>query len=227
VIGIALVGNVTSTFSVKDAVRILLSGLQAAPGYTDVSLRSICVLIGKVFEVVSHEVCSALQKGGVGQLIVVGRRPLDKSVEALTIALDLSDYPIKATVTELFSTGNVECFGSGTDAARKLLSSDASSPLHVLKAVVLDDNEPTVGGPIQYGFVGEEDFRVYGVRDYFPNHETKEIHIGFYVAGIELYTEHLSGDFRAFHIQRTIKLPFEADIDALLKQGYSIAAPQI
>lgn len=42
VIGIAILGNITSTFSVKDAVRILLSGLQAVPGYTDVSLQGIC-----------------------------------------------------------------------------------------------------------------------------------------------------------------------------------------
>lgn len=179
------------------------------------------ILIGKLFEVVSREVCSALQKDGIGQLIVAGQNPADNSVEALAISLDLSDYPIKATVTKLFSTGIVECFGSGKDAAMKLFSSGESSPLRVLKAVVLDDNVPTVGGPIQYGFVGEEDFHVCGARDYFPNHERKEIHIGFYAAGIEIYTEHLSGDFKAFHIQRTMKLPFEHEIAELLRQGYT------
>lgn len=64
----------------------------------------------------------------------------------------------------LRNPGDIELFGSGASAARKLLPPCPGQKdiLEALQGVIEDDSVPGVGGSIQYGQFNDQSFQVYG-----------------------------------------------------------------
>jgi hypothetical protein len=220
-LGIALVGSITSTFSIKESLQSTLDLMQHVPGVANISLDSICDVILKYFEYLSRAACESLGDKGRGLLIVTGYCPDKKTVRAFEISLDCSAYPIKGIKTELFIGNNVSMFGSGKKRAEDIRKNNPQfSNFQLLRSVIHDKSEKSVGGGIQYGIATEKDFIIKGVQDYQVDDKQKKVRVGFYLRGIEM----LNSEFSTlnFHINKPYIMPFYKEIDGLINQGYHI-----
>ena len=115
-------------------------------------------------------------------------------------------------------------FGSGAPLAKTIYSAGTHpAPYRVLKQVVSEQQNPTVGGNVQYGALKDRDFEVFVVEDYSVSKSQKVVHTGLFVAGLELLRPEDALAKRGFLPQHTFLRPFLPDIAHLERQDFEIA----
>jgi hypothetical protein len=223
-IGMCYAGNLNSAYNVKETVQQALSSLQVIPGFTEVSMDNVCKLVTELHEEIVKNACNSLYKKGISGLIITGFCPKTEKIRTFLIDVDDSSFPIKSVSKEILSTsGDIEFLGSGkSEAESKFKSLMETPPLQILKSVIEGKND-TVGGAIQYGAISDYDFKVYGIKDYLIDHDKKKFRPIFSLNGVNLLRDPFMIRNTGFHLQQTYIMPFEYEINELMKKGYNIS----
>lgn len=221
IIGLAVAGSSINAYTVKESIYEILQNLQYLPGYTDFSLKGIADLVFKVFNKTSTDLGNMMQKGGLCQLILQGYCPEQKKIRVFLFTTDLSDYPFKPYHKEILFDDGIEFFGTGITEAKKVHEGNPSlGPLHIVRQVIKDGKEETVGGGIQYGEFEGANFKIFGVTDYETNEDGTFKGYLYTLRGINLYRDEFERADEEFHVAYTFKTPFEKEIDNLRKKEY-------
>jgi len=215
-VGLAVIGSVVNSYTVKEQVHELLQHLQHIPGYTDFSMEGISKLVHIVFMRATNELYAIMKNNGLCQLILGGYCPLQERIRIFKHSVD-SDGTMAPTHAEILVTDGIDFFGSpdALTAARKAYARIGNNrPLHVVRDVVKDPAITSVDGGLQYGEFAYQDFKVYGVEDFIINADGSVVDILFTLRGLHLYKGEFQRDEEGFHIAHTFKQPFESEIKA-------------
>ena len=223
-IGVGLVGSFVSTVSVKDHLMTLLGNLQFAPSYMDPSLEEVVKVVAYLLKKVGGEVCRVMASHGTGQVILVGKCPQKREQQCFSMSLKPIGNHLEVEIKQELQDVEVSFFGDREtkEAATKELGHQAPTSknvLRALKSICLDECYSSVGGPIQYGRTENHRFFQKGVRDYFLDTEGKKIRVGFFIGGIELYSQEYMRDGTLLHFHTTSICPFEKEISDYLESG--------
>ena len=220
-IGVGLIGSFVSTVSVKDPLMTLLGNLQFAPGSMNPSLEEVAKIVAYLLKNVGGEVCKVMDYRGTGQVILVGKCPHKREQQCFSISLKPIDNHLEAEIKQELQDVEVSFFGDreALEAATKELghqSPTCRNVLRALKSICLDECYSSVGGPIQYGRTENHRFFQKGVRDYFLDTEEKKMRVGYFIGGIELYSQKYMDDDTRLHLHTESICPFDKEISNYL-----------
>lgn len=166
-LGMCYAGHTASSLLVKEAVSEVLKNLQYAPGYTDISMDGIAEFIFQSYKYISKNIGLRFGFEATATMVVAGFCFAQKKVRAYL--LELGGNQEFSCVEILQQDGDYHIIGSGKAKAEKEIPSKPSSKHFLLsmKSVIDDNDEPTVGGAIQYGcFEGKKKFKIRGIIEY-------------------------------------------------------------
>jgi hypothetical protein len=223
VLGVATVGSLTTTYVVKELLEAVLSNLQFAEGLTDISMAVIANVCARVMRSTSREICAAIFDKGLGQIVLLGHCLAKEMPRVFLLTVTTGDIGVDVAVEEILVEDGMRFFGSGALAAEQHINRSTDVyPYQVVRAVARDSSVPSVGGNVQFGVLDGPDFRVMGIRDFKKNDVLKEIYVGFYIAGLEIYGgSSLLGDL-GFAFARSFLSPYEHEIIDLMDSGYNL-----
>ena len=225
-IGLALVGNFTAAYSVRELLIELLPQLQVIPELRRASFDIVIEVIRALFESVSRSICETLAEKGIAQLLVGGHCPLQKRVRTFHLTIDSSTFPISVHTNEFAPTARGLFLGSGREAAEKIVSAQPDvSVFHVIKRVIDDPDVPSVGGAIQLGFFRSTEFIVAGIYDYVIDEKERTVTVRRLHRGIDLreFVRRLGAE--DLNVAFTAAQPFNAELDRLMAAGYLVRTP--
>ena len=189
-IGLAVAGSSINAYTVKESIYEILQNLQYIPGYTDFSLQGIADLVFKVFKKTSTDLGNMMQKGGLCQLILQGYCPEQEKIRVFLFTTDLSGYPFRPYHEEILKEDGMEFFGTGLTEAKKAYTGNPKiGPLHIVRQVIKEGKEKTVGGGLQYGEFESSNFKIFGVMDYEVNEDGTFKAYLHTLRGINLYKD--------------------------------------
>jgi hypothetical protein len=214
-IGIAIIGSAINAYTVKDSIYEILQNLQYHPGHTDVSMKSISNLVFKVYNKTNLSLGLVLNKIGLCQLILTGFCPMENKNMSYEFTVDTETYPIVPKYEEILITDETNFYGSGKKLGTEISSQNPDfSPLFILREVINNQLENTVGGGLQYGeFDNENNFNIFGVEDYELNSDGSFKNYKHTLRGIELYKHEFEAEINDFHISYLFKQPFTKEIE--------------
>ncbi len=223
VLGVATVGSLTTTYVAKELLEAVLANLQFAEGLTDISMAGIADVCARVMGSTSREICAAIFEKGQGQIVLLGHCLVTDMPRVFLLTVTASDIGVDVAVEEILTEDGERFFGSGALAAKRHLDSSTDVfPYQVVRAVARDPSEPTVGGNVQFGVLDGPDFRIMGIRDVETNDVLREMYVGFYIAGLEIYGgSSLFGNL-GFAFARSFLSPYEREIIDLMDRGYNL-----
>ncbi|MGP0104337.1 hypothetical protein [Rhodoblastus sp.] len=178
-LGMAFAGNAVGALMVKEALAEVIFCMQVVPTFPDSDdkgMDSIADFVFRAYEVISKNLCATILEQGRTCIVFGGHCVIQNKLRAFRIETDDQNQRHKREIL----TGNtdVEIFGSGDDAAHKLMPSGATErdSIDVLQRVINDSSVPTVGGNIQYGSFAGSKFQPAGIaklgdRDEFGHRE--------------------------------------------------------
>lgn len=185
-LGLCFAGSVVNSLTLKESLVEIIRTLQYAPGYTDITLEGLARYIFTIYQQISQELCAtSIGERGRATLLLGGQDTQSKEVRVFRFSTDRHNVSSMAEV--LKREGEYVLLGSGEPAARRLLAADLGSArlMSVLKAVIDDREERTVGGHMQYGRFEGSKFTVFGVA------ERAESGVHYWRAAIDLNSERL------------------------------------
>lgn len=223
ILGVATVGSLATTYVAKELLEAVLSNLQFAEGLTDISMAGIAEVCARVVRSVSKEICAAIFEQGQGQLVLVGHCLATEMPRVFLLTVAAGGISVDVVVEEILTENGERFFGSGAFAAKRHRDSGTDVfPYEVVRAVARDPSESSVGGNVQFGVLDGPDFRLMGIRDVETNEDLKEMYVGFYIGGLEIYGgASLFGD-SGFAFTRSFLSPFEREIIDLMDRGYTL-----
>jgi len=162
-LGMAFAGAASGALMVKEALAEVLFGMQAVPTFHDYGMDGIADFVFRAYTVISKDLCTTLLEKGRTCIVFGGYCAVQKKLRAFRIETDAQNQRHKSEVLTDYT--GMEIFGSGEDAARKLMPPEAKEPdiIRVLQAVIDDPDVASVGGNIQYGSFFGSRFQPYGV----------------------------------------------------------------
>lgn len=216
-IGLCISGSVTSSYIIKEAIEEMLLNLQAAPLFTDISMENICKLICKIHDKVSNDICAYLQERGVTELLITGYCPTNDTIRSFKIYDCELNITRKSKYKEILIDDGIEFIGSGSFLAEKIFQKDENlHPLKIIKQAILDDSCVSVGGGLQYGKYENNDFKIFGVREYEID-ENGNLDTMMRLRGLDVMQETFNNE-TDFLVTPTFFSPFENEINELLNQ---------
>jgi len=163
-IGLGMTGNVIAATTIKEYMTAALVNVQYTPGYTDFSFRGIVNFIAKFYEKICSEMSVLFREKGICEMVMAGFCPLQKNIRCFFLAMDVSDYPIKIICEEVLKDNGMAFFGSGKKEAEEIrMYYPNYSALNIVRRVIFDQKNPTVGGSIQLGHFENRNFVVNGL----------------------------------------------------------------
>jgi hypothetical protein len=163
-LGMAFAGLAVGALMVKEALAEVLYSMQVVPifhGYD--GMDSIADFVFRAYEVISKDLCATIYEQGRTCIVFAGYCATQNKLRAFRIETDTQNQRHKSEV--LVNDGEMEIFGSGAAAARKLIPNGAREReiIGVLQVVIDDHSVPSVGGNIQYGSFAGSKFQPAGV----------------------------------------------------------------
>lgn len=218
-LGLAFTGSTTNALTVKESIYEILQNLQYVPGYTEFNLNSLANIILKVYNKTTLEIGQIIREDGLSELIFSGYCPEQQRIRIFHFSYDASDFPIRTFYNEILNEDGIVFFGSGKRIAENIHSEQPTlSIFHILKKVINDENEKSVGGGIQYGEFSNNNFKIYGVEDYETNNDNTFKEYLYTLRGINLNKDEFEHDDSQFHISYTFKRPFADEIENIWRQ---------
>jgi len=157
-LGMAFSGSALGVLMVKEALAELLFSMQAIPVFrNDYGMDAIKDFVFRAYEVISRDLCKTICERGCTSFVFAGFCATQNKLRAFRMKTDEQNQRQESEL--LINDGEMEIFGSGATAARKLMPNGAREReiIGVLQAVIDDASVPSVGGNIQYGsFVGSK-----------------------------------------------------------------------
>ena len=162
-LGICFAGSAVNSLTVKDSVIEVAKRLQFAPGYTDTSMNGVASFVFTAYRIISKEVCAtALGSNGRAAILVGGRCSETGEVRVFHMTTNNAN---EHSMEEVLVHSDHFFIGAGGKSAEEELPQHPtdSDYLSVLKSVIDDPAQPTIGGHLQYGRFEQDRFIVYGV----------------------------------------------------------------
>ncbi len=217
-LGLAVVGNLVNSYTVKESISEILQNLQYVPDQTDFSMEGLAKVVFKVFKKVSVDITDILDKKGVCEIILSGHCPERNAIRIFKFSVKIILNKIEPFFEEILMSQGMQFFGTGKELAEKIYSRNQTLlPLHILRQAIRSGEVDSVGGGLQYGEFKDRQFRIFGVEDYELNSDGTFKNFLFSLRGINLYRDEFERDNQDFHIAYTFKRPFENEINELLK----------
>lgn len=214
-LGICYCGDTLNALLIKEAIYEALQKLQFIP-YRNFSLEGICKSISKFVVNISDELRFGAGRDPNVEFLIGGFCPSEQKI--LVYKLELVDYGDHYEVLcdeVLIDEEEIITLGSGSDAANEIINTRGItaglSPLKVLREICHDENEPSVGGYLQFGNFENNNFTVFGVQDYRID-ENDNLEYLYTYQGTLLYKGAFEFDENDFHIAPTFIMPFGDEI---------------
>lgn len=215
--GMAVAGNLTNAYTVKEAIYEILQNLQYIPGRADFSMDRFAKLIAVVFDKSTKDIASIIRGDGISEVIIAGYCPKNNKIRVFKFSCDTSNYPIRPFYKEIIDEDDIDFSGSGSTEARKIYAMQGNIlPLRTIKQVIDSKLVKSVGGGLQYGEFVDNNFRIYGVEDYVLNDDGTFKEYLYTLRGMNLYKNEFEREDGDFHIAYKFKRPFERDINKLI-----------
>jgi len=173
-LGMAFAGSAVGALMVKEALAELIFCMHFGPNFRDsddYGMDSIADFVFRAYEVISKDLCETIGDPGRTCIVFGGHCVIQNKLRAFRIETDYQNQRHKREV--LKENGDMEIFGCGKDAARKLMPSGATELdiIDVLKRVINDYSVSTVGGNIQYGSFAGARFQPAGIAELSDRNE--------------------------------------------------------
>ncbi len=186
--GMCFAGDFAAESILGNFTSIILQRLQFASLLgCELSFVVICDFIFKVYEKISNQLRNEIDQDGI-DFLLTGVCPKDQQFYLAKFSIDYGanfdqfDPGFEIVNNSLLAAGDVVSIGSGADNFDSRYS-PGLSPLRILKMVINDTNEPTVGGNIQVGmFDDQNNFYTTGIMRYANGDEKYQYHI----AGLDM-----------------------------------------
>jgi len=218
-LGMCFTGSFINIYSLKEEISRILQSIQYVPGISVVSMDIVCDIIQKFFTKISQDLRNILFKNGNASFIFAGFCPEAKTTKTFIFHLNNS-HSTQSEFNEILVSNNYEIIGDGKDKAEQLIQEEYNSKFKAIKAIIEDNNYPTVGGNIQYGRFVNENFQIFGVENYRLDIEEKIIKIYYDINGLELIDDQLSTE--SITVKNSFIKPFEMEIKSLIDDGYRV-----
>jgi hypothetical protein len=163
-LGMCFAGSAVAALTLSEALRDVLTQMQAVPGYSDTGMDGIVDLLWRTYEILQTDLCEALFENGLAKVIVAGHCAVEQRERAFLFDVNKQTYA-RSLREILHNVGDVEMIGLGEANARRILPPQPSQGDYIdtLQKVIDDPAEPTVGGQVQYGEFSGPTFGVMGV----------------------------------------------------------------
>lgn len=162
-LGMCFAGSAISSLFVKESVTELIKGLQYVPGYTDISMEGVANFIFTAYRLISREICAtSIGRNGRANLLIGGMCPREQKIRVFQLSTDdFNEHHLEEVLTDT----SCVFVGSGAKTAQQDLPQypAVNDYIDVLKSVIDDPTEPSVGGHVQYGCFKKDKFVVYGI----------------------------------------------------------------
>ena len=174
-IGMAVIGSLTATYTVKESVYEILQNLQYAPNRTKISMDNISKIIFDAYKYTIGALAPILRDKVNSELIITGFCNQAKKMRAFHISCSNFRYDYESESTRIdwkieeVLVDNYVCFyGSGKEAAEEIHTQNRElQPLQILRIIIHSGKVKSVGGGMQHGcFDSFYNFKVLGVVDY-------------------------------------------------------------
>lgn len=166
-LGMCFAGSAVNSLFIKESIAEVLKGLQYVPGYSNISMDGLVKLVFTTYQLISQKVCStALGGNGRSALVITGWCTDKQCIRSYL--LETSDSNTHS-YTEILKTQNTfEFVGSGKGKAETISLANPTKTdfLQVLKSVIEDPAENSVGGAIQYGYITDRNFKICGIVEF-------------------------------------------------------------
>ena len=116
------------------------------------------------------------------------------------------------TYSEILPDEGILTFGSGKSAANGVIEAGETRPLHIVREVINLDSEPEVGGGLQFGEFGQDDFKLYGVTGYELDASGALEKYTYNLRGFQLYEGDFASNMHDLHISHPFIRAFEDEI---------------
>jgi len=216
-LGLAFAGSTTNAYTVKESVYEILQNLQYIPGHTDTSFDGIAGLVFKVFKKTTLDFGEILFQNGLCDLILTGFCPNQNKIRIFRYTCDITENPIRPFYDEILRDDGIAFLGSGKPEAEVIYNLNNSlSTLHIIKQVINDGYNSSVGGGLQYGEFESNNFKIFGIQDYLVKADGSIAYL-MKLRGINIYKDEFEMDSDGFHIAYTFKAPFTREINQIWK----------
>ncbi len=185
--GMGFSGSFLAAQTLREFLFIVLQQLCAIPNDPEVSFKGICDLVLKYVNHLTHRLSSDLENDCSLEFFLCGRCPETNKI-VLAKFFNQPNCPYNFTIYH--KDHYIWAIGSGKETFSEMLSSeqhpDMSQIMSAIDEITQSDNEPNVGGNIQYGeFDNKLNFRIGGIlRDQVDVQGL--INVKYFLAGIEM-----------------------------------------
>lgn len=163
---LAVAGSTINAFSLKDSLVEIISNIQYMTNMSDISIIGIGAFAFKKFKEISGMLAPILQRDGLSEILFAGYCVVAKRVRVLRFYPHVNVGNIEYIAEEILIDDGLYFTGSGKAVAFKIHQANPTfSPLRIIKTVIEQKLEPTVGGLLQTGGFPKEDFHLTGVEE--------------------------------------------------------------
>lgn len=218
-IGIAVCGQTLNAYLLKETLYEVFKNLQIVPERIEFSLDLLCGLVNKFFKHTSTELSTIFKSGGFSAFFLVGYCTSHRRNRAFIFEPVMIEGVYEFIYKETLLEEEIKFLGSGQRAAEVIFESGETDPSKIMRAVIKDESEISVGGNIQYGVLERENFDVLGVTDYTKT-EDGEINYVHTLRGVELYIGEFEPNMDDLIVSFDFFEPFKNEpLDYLRKQS--------
>ena len=220
--GMAFSGSYLTAFLLKEMLADVLARLQGIGGLPDASFDNVCNLVANFYRHYCGEIGNVLRATDTLSFFLGGFCPVANRVRAARFGLaDSGNVSWTEVLTPIGESWESLGTGSARERFDSLLKLNLSAPpcrVHFamfrrLRDVIVDSEDRTVGGVIQYGaFNNQGQFQLSGTGMLTLGEIGPEM--TQYFRGTDISQVHQPNVLGGFHIAYPTSLPFDEDIQA-------------
>lgn len=170
--GLCFAGSYLNGSLLADTIDEVLSNIQGAPGYSDLSIDNLSNVAFSVYKQVSKQLMEINKEKGLSKVLLGGYCPVFNKFELYVFSPqfnnDLKEYDFIKTNIELDDEAVFIGDTIAVESAKSLLYKIGKnySYFHLLREVINNREIFSVGGNIQCGLFTPYKFRTYGIVEY-------------------------------------------------------------
>lgn len=196
VFGMAIAGSTINAYALKESISHILSHITYLSNCSDVSIIGLGYFIRKRFVEISKKLMALFRTKGLSEIVIAGYCLMQKRIRILRFFWTLSSDSIDFQVEEILKSDGLFFAGSGKSAADKVYKDNPLlTPMQIIKAVIDDRMDESVGGLLQHGLFSNNNFGLSGVMEDICSEETGERTKISHFLGFELSAQKVSNDY--------------------------------
>lgn len=190
-VGFLAAGDVMTTLPVRETLRAVMARLWVNPSLiTELSMRRVSDVSAQILHRLWRVRSEMDPQQVFAAVCLVGYCPQQKSGRAFLLEPRIVGNSTEVVTQELSGSDGPVYFGSGAKIARQLSAEQPElTPPQVVRKIVSEKLDQTVGGHVQYGKLIGKDFEVFAVYDFALDEQQRALVGGYHIAGMELLAE--------------------------------------